>query len=136
MKISPLLIEDCIDLRHSVLWPDLPRDASRVEGDETARHFGIVSDDVVVSCLSVFEAGEGRVQIRKFATLQAYQGQGMGSFLLQEVLSKLQKEDVQVVFLDAREKAAPFYRRAGFETRGTPFARKGMVFVRMLKQLK
>ena len=134
MKLTELSIEDCIDLRHKVLWPDLPRDESRVPGDDVARHFGIVRDGTVISCLSAFCDGKDRVQIRKFATRQQLQGQGLGTQLLKEVLSKLQQEGVQSVFLDARLTAVPFYLRAGFTTEGNPFIRKGLTFIRMVKQ--
>ena len=136
IKVTELTIDDCIDLRHEVLWPELPRDESRVPGDETARHFGVIRDGVVVSCLSVFRDSTDRVQIRKFATRQALQGQGIGTRLLKEVLGILQPEGVQSVFLDARLTAVPFYQRAGFITEGTPFIRKGLTFIRMTNQLQ
>lgn len=135
MRIAELSIEDCIDLRHEVLWPDLPRDESRVPGDEVARHFGIVRDGAVISCLSVFCDGEDRVQIRKFATRQQLQGQGTGTLLLKEVLSKLQQDGVRSVFLDARLTAVPFYLRTGFITEGNPFIRKEVTFIRMVNKL-
>ncbi|WP_294907353.1 GNAT family N-acetyltransferase [Tatumella sp. UBA2305] len=136
MKLTELSIEDCIELRHEVLWPDLPPDESRVPGDEVARHFGIVRDGTVISCLSVFCDGKDRVQIRKFATRQQLQGQGIGTLLLKAVLSKLQQEGVRSVFLDARLTAVPFYLRAGFITEGNPFVRKGVRFIRMTNKLQ
>lgn len=136
MKITELSIDDCIDLRHEVLWPDLPRDESRVPGDETARHFGIIRDGIVVSCLSVFRDDKEPVQIRKFATKQAQQGQGLGTPLLTEVLRRLQEDGVHRVFLDARQTAVPFYVRSGFITEGAPFIRKGLTFIRMTIQLQ
>lgn len=136
MKVTELTVDDCIDLRHEVLWPDLPRDESRVAGDEAARHFGIVRDSVVVSCLSVFRDGKQQMQIRKFATQQALQGQGIGTLLLTEVLGILQQEGVHQVFLDARQAAVPFYLRTGFITEGSPFIRKGLTYIRMTNQLR
>lgn len=136
MKITELSIEDCLDLRHQVLWPDLTRDESRVAGDETARHLGIIRDGIVISCLSVFPDGKDRVQIRKFATRQALQGQGIGTLLLTGVLSMLQQEGVDQVFLDARQTALSFYLRAGFITEGSPFIRKGLMYIRMINQLQ
>jgi N-acetylglutamate synthase-like GNAT family acetyltransferase len=65
------------------------REASRVEGDDDAQHFGVLHNGKLVSCLSVFMLDASVCQIRKFATLEAYQGQGFGGFLLQSVLEKM-----------------------------------------------
>lgn len=114
MQLVSITLEQCLDIRHTVLWPHFPRNASRVEGDDDARHFGVLESGQIVSCLSVFMLDERRCRIRKFATLQTHQQQGYGRFLLQGVLEKLVMAGVEFVQLDARTSAAAFYARFGF----------------------
>lgn len=133
MEFATVTLDNCLDIRHPVLWPQLPRDASRVAGDDEALHFGVLHDGKLVSCLSVFMLDKSVCQIRKFATLEAYQGQGFGGFLLQSVLDKMVTAGVTSVCLDARIGAVNFYKRFGFESEGETFMRKGVEYVRMAR---
>ncbi|PDO87138.1 GNAT family N-acetyltransferase [Kosakonia sacchari] len=135
MQLVSITLEQCLDIRHTVLWPHLARNASRVEGDEDAWHFGVAEDGKIVSCLSVFMLDERRCQIRKFATLQAHQQQGYGRFLLQSVLEKLVRAGVDFVQLDARTSAAAFYARFGFMPQGEPFYKQEVQYIRMSRTL-
>ena len=135
MQLVSITLEQCLNIRHTVLWPHLARDASRVEGDDEARHFGVLDNGEIVSCLSVFMHDERRCQIRKFATLQTYQQQGYGGFLLQNVLEKLVQAGVEFVQLDARISAAAFYARFGFMAQGEPFYKKEVQYIHMSRAL-
>ncbi len=135
MKFVTITVEQCLDIRQAVLWPHLERDASRVEGDECAAHFGVQMNDQLVSCLSVFMSGKQRCQIRKFATLQAFQQQGFGGFLFQSVLDKLAQDGVTMITLDARTSAVGFYTRFGFSPEGEPFYKKEVQYIRMSRAL-
>lgn len=135
MQLATITLEQCLHIRHTVLWPHLARDASRVEGDEDAWHFGVLEHEQIVSCLSVFMPGEHRCQIRKFATLQTHQRQGYGGFLLQSVLGKLVQAGIAFVQLDARVSAATFYTRFGFIAQGEPFYKKEVQYIRMSRGL-
>ncbi|WP_200551272.1 GNAT family N-acetyltransferase [Kosakonia sp. LAM2021] len=135
MQLVSITLEQCLDIRHTVLWPHFPRNASRVEGDDDARHFGVLETGQIVSCLSVFMLGERQCQIRKFATLQTYQQQGYGRFLLQGVLEKLVQAGVEFVQLDARIAAVAFYTRFDFIAQGEPFYKKEVQYIRMSRTL-
>ncbi|MEO3740231.1 Acetyltransferase (GNAT) domain-containing protein [Kosakonia oryzendophytica] len=135
MELATITLEQCLDIRHAVLWPQLERDASRVEGDEQAWHYGVLSQQQIVSCLSVFLLGDRHCQIRKFATLQAHQQRGFGGFLLRSVLDRLLQTGMASVQLDARTSATSFYTRFGFIAEGTPFCKKGVEYIRMSRGL-
>jgi len=49
-----------------------------------------------------FDVGDGFIPFRKFAVLQR---QEMGTLLVQEVLRKLQKDGISLVFIDTRVNA-------------------------------
>lgn len=133
MKFVTLPLDTCLDIRHQVLWPQLPREASLVEGDNDALHFGVQHDGAIVSCLSVFMLEASTCQIRKFATLEARQGQGFGGFLFQSVLEKMAAAGVSNICLDARTSAVGFYQKFGFRPQGETFFKKGVEYVRMTR---
>lgn len=133
LEFIPVTLEQCLDIRHQVLWPQLPREASLVEGDNDALHFGVLHNDALVSCLSVFRLDGTTCQIRKFATLGRCQGQGFGGFLFQSVLDKMAAAGVNNICLDARTSAVGFYQKFGFLQQGGTFFKKGVEYVRMVR---
>ncbi|ACS84320.1 GNAT family N-acetyltransferase [Musicola paradisiaca] len=116
--IRTITIDDCLWLRHKILWPQHEPSYSRVEGDEQAQHYGAYRDDTLVSCLSVFEVSDGVCQIRKFATDHDDQRQGYGSLLMAHVLESVRERGIRRVTLNARLSASPFYARFGFAAAG------------------
>ena len=131
MEFKAITLDECLNIRHAVLWPEQSRDFVRVPGDHLAQHYGVEFEAGIVCCLSVFDAGKGSRQIRKFATMKACQRKGFGSFLMSSVLKKLQEDDVQHVFLDSRVSGEAFYRRFNFISDGAPFLKNGIQYVRM-----
>jgi len=134
MEFTRVTLEQCLDIRHPVLWPQLPREASRVEGDNDALHFGVQHEGVIVSCLSVFMLEASACQIRKFATLEACQGKGFGGFLFQSTLEKMAADGVNDLCLDARTSAVGFYEKFGFRPEGERFFKQGVEYVRMVRR--
>lgn len=131
MKLMRIDSDEYLDLRHAVLWPEGTREAVMVEGDDLAEHYGLYDNQTLISCLSVFYPSAQQCQIRKFATLQAYQGKGHGSALMRSVLDTLRATGIQHCWLDARITATAFYQRHGFVAEGTPFLRKNVTFIKM-----
>lgn len=134
MEFTTVTLEQCLDIRHPVLWPQLPREASRVAGDNDALHFGVQHEGVIVSCLSVFMLEASTCQIRKFATLEACQGKGFGGFLFQSALEKMAAAGVSNVCLDARTSAVGFYEQFGFRPEGERFFKQDVEYVRMVRR--
>lgn len=134
MEFTTVTLEQCLDIRHPVLWPQLPREASRVAGDNDALHFGVQHEGVIVSCLSVFMLEASTCQIRKFATLEACQGKGFGGFLFQSALEKMAAAGVNNVCLDARTSAVGFYEKFGFRPEGERFFKQDVEYVRMVRR--
>ena len=132
MKVISPNIEQILAIRHKVLWPDKPVDFSRVEGDESALHFGLEHRGQVVCVASVYiDASKASARLRKFATLPAYQGQGFGSHLLKAMLADCQQRGLQHFWCDARESAIGFYRRFGMSTQGERFYKETVQYFTM-----
>jgi len=133
VKIEPITLDQCLDLRQHVLWPDRPREALRLaeDNDDTARHFGLFVHDKLISCVSLFMTDEDCWVIRKFATLEEYQSRGYGTQLLQQTLAIVDQAGIKKVRLDSRRTAIRFYQKSGFQICSEPFMKEGIEFVKM-----
>ncbi len=81
MELATITLEQCLDIRHAVLWPQLERDASRVEGDEHASALwraGAAAGRQLF--IGILLGVDRHCQIRKFATVQDQQQRGFGGF--------------------------------------------------------
>ena len=80
---------------------------------------------LIVTIISVlfrfFATDDGRLQFRKFAVLESYQGQGAGSVFLRHVIELARAQNVTQLWCNARVDAAPFYARFGFSFRPESF---------------
>lgn len=64
--------------------------------------------------------------MRGMATLERARGRGAGSLILRELLAYADRSGCEVVWLNARPRAVPFYARAGFQAVGPPFDLPGL----------
>lgn len=91
IEIQKVSADDLMEIRHLVLWPDKPREFVKVPEDESGIHFGLYFEGALVSVISLF--GDAQcIRFRKFATLPALQGKGLGSRLLQHAIMYAQTE--------------------------------------------
>lgn len=108
LRIKKITWQETIPIRHEVLWPNKTPEFCHVEGDELAQHFGLFIDECLVSVASIY-LDNGAARLRKFATLNHYQGRGYGTALLQHILEALKADGVRLFWCDARESAIGFY---------------------------
>jgi GNAT superfamily N-acetyltransferase len=130
LDIREISVSEALPVRHRVLWPEKPPEFCRVPGDEAARHFGVYIRTRLVSVASIYLDEEG-ARLRKFATLEAFQGQGIGTRLLRHVLASLHREGVGYLWCDARATALGFYARFGMKPEGEQFYKSGVPYFRM-----
>ena len=134
MIIRTIPAEQTLRLRQTVLWPDQPLDASRVDGDDTALHFGGFVGDHLICTASLFPDGD-QIRLRKFATHPDHQGKGHGTAMIRHLLAEARTKGAQRFWFDARESAQPFYARLGFEPSGDRFFKRDVPYRRMSKRL-
>lgn len=126
--VTPIEVErataaDVIDVRHAVLRKGRPRESAVFDGDErpATRHWVARQADRAVGVVSVMQAdqpdGSARWQLRGMAVLDDLQGAGIGRALLDEVMADVREP----IWCNARERAVPFYARAGWTVVGEPF---------------
>ena len=130
MHIKRLSWQDTIPVRHLVLWPDESPEYCKVEGDESALHFGISVQDKIV-CVASLYINDDEARLRKFATLPEFQRQGIGSYMLHAIILELKKKRINYLWFDARESAIPFYERFGFSATGKRIYKKDVPYFKM-----
>ncbi|MCC5938529.1 MAG: GNAT family N-acetyltransferase [Lunatimonas sp.] len=130
VRIGSVNLDLVWSLRHQVMWPDRDLDYVRLDDDRDGSHWGLYLDGTVVSVVSVF-ANRKEVQFRKFATLEAHQGNGYGSLLLHHVLRGLQEDGYSRIWCNARKAKTGFYERFGLACTPETFTKGGLDYVVM-----
>lgn len=134
MIIHRITADQTLPLRRAVLWPNHPIEASMVEGDDSAVHFGGFVDEALICTASLFPNGED-IRLRKFATDPVYQGQGHGSTMMEHLIGYAKRNTFQYFWLDARQSAALFYERFHFQISGDVFYKRNQPYLRMASKL-
>lgn len=134
MKICQIDWQQTIPLRHKVLWPSKPSEFCYLEGDESGIHFGAFKDGMLVCVASVY-IDDKSARLRKYATDPLYQGRGIGSAVLKEVIAYLESDQVSYFWCDARESAMSFYQRFGMQAEGERFYKSDVAYYKMAMSL-
>ena len=130
MEIRAITWQDALPLRQEVLWPDKPISFCQVDGDEDAQHYGVYKAGSLVCVASVYK-NKNVARLRKFATLDVFQGLGIGSRLIKHIMRELQREGIRLFWCDARKTAAGFYEKLGMEKQGEEFNKSGVLYFKM-----
>jgi predicted GNAT family N-acyltransferase len=130
MNIKTIEWQQALPIRHQVLWPDKSPLFCKVEGDEAANHYGAYVDNELICVASIFVDSDS-ARLRKFATLSSYQGQGIGSQVIEHVINDLKTTGMQRFWCDARSSAVGFYQRFGLAQQGNEFLKSGIPYFKM-----
>ena len=130
VSIRQISAADTWELRHRVMWPDKDLSFVKLPDDNEGLHFGLFLDGHLISVASLFVTGT-RAQLRKFATWQAFQGQGYGSQLLKYILQESDNLKLTEVWCHARVDAQQLYRRFGFAGTGHRFTKENVAYEEM-----
>jgi GNAT superfamily N-acetyltransferase len=134
MDIRVIRLDDALRIRHEILWPCKPLSFCKVDGDETATHYGFYLNEELVSVASIFI--EGRIaRLRKFATLDNFQRRGIGSQLITYIVSDLETVGIENFWCDARITAVNFYKKFGMKTQGNEFYKSDVAYCKMSVKL-
>jgi len=130
VEIRTIFWQETIPLRHSVLWPSKPPEFCHVDGDTEATHFGVFINEVLVCVASVY-VHDNKARLRKFATDEYYQNQGIGSKLLEHMIHYFKNCDLDYFWCDARETALGFYERFGMAKCSERFYKEDIPYFKM-----
>lgn len=144
IQIKPIPAKLTHVVRHPVLRPGKPIDTCIFEGDDlsSTKHFGLYFNEDLIGVISIFENKSSifnhpnQLQIRGMAVLEEFQGKGYGRLLVNEVENYAKKVKSNLIWFNARENAAKFYKILGYEIYGSLFdiAGIGLHYV-MYKQI-
>lgn len=134
MEIREISWALALPVRHKVLWPMEALSYSMVEGDEHGQHYGAYIDEQLVCVASIYTE-RNSARLRKFATLEKYQGQGIGTKILKHIFEELENKHITYFWFDARETAIGFYEHLGFSIEGDRFFKNKVPYVKMSMRL-
>jgi predicted GNAT family N-acyltransferase len=127
-------IDEILPVRAAVLRPGRPISSARFEGDEleTTMHAAAVirrtdGKEHIVGAGTLLSWDEEGFQVRGMAVLAETQGKGVGSKILEFLISEaMSRANDAVIWLNARASAVPFYLRHGFLVNGEMFEIPGI----------
>ncbi len=134
VSISTINWQRTIPLRHSVLWPQYPPQYCHIAEDSDGFHFGAFYNHRLVSVGSLF-LNETGIQLRKFATQEEFQHQGIGSQMMRHMIEHARQMNASQFYCDARIPASLFYQRFGLQRVGESFYKENILYSRMILSL-
>lgn len=111
--------QDLTQIRRHIFIEEqnVPEELEWDEFDDSSTHFLATRGDKVIAVARLKADG----QIGRMAVLAEYRKQGIGSKLLQFVLTFASKKNINPVYLHAQTKAISFYEKQGFIAQGEVF---------------
>jgi len=128
-EIREITATETHSVRHPVLRAGKPIETCIFEGDEKEDniHLGYFINCALIGIASLYHQAHPELkannayQLRGMAVLPHHQGHGYGEALVKEALVKVQVNNGDLLWCNARIKAVPFYKKMGFEVFGSPF---------------
>lgn len=130
VKIQNITWQETLEIRHQVLWPDKPISFCKVEGDQSAIHYGAFIDEKLVCVASIYIDNQ-EARLRKFATLPKFQGKSIGTKVIEHAISNLKSLNINYFWCDARATALSFYQKFGLEIEGNEFKKSDISYYKM-----
>lgn len=130
VEIRVIPVEAALPVRRAGLRPGESLDSVRIEDDAEGLHLRAFLEGELVSVASLF-VRDGKAQFRKFATLPALQGRGIGGQLLKRMIAKAREGGATEFWCNARLDALSIYQRAGLRPVGEVYEKEGRVYQRM-----
>jgi predicted GNAT family N-acyltransferase len=134
--IQEIPIDDVLQLRQKVLWPNKDLNFVRTPNDDHSIHLGVCIQGQWVSCISLFIEENQHAVFRKFATLPDFQNKGYGSQLLHYSFNYLQQLGMHSISCSARVEKQGFYQKFGMQPNGYPYLKNGLQYVTMEMNLE
>jgi len=115
------------DIRTEVFIKEqnIPEELEWDKDDEVAKHFGILSNDILIAYARVLI--KQNIHIGRMAVRKKYRREGIGSFLLSNICNQVDDRNQKKIMLSAQEQAIPFYEKNLFQIRGNKYLDAGII---------
>lgn len=121
-------VAEIMPLRHAVLRPGYPPEASRYAEDGHAVHLSGWQGETLLACATVFPdpwpgppPSPGAWRLRGMAVAPDRQGTGVGAQVLQAAVAAAREAGAPLMWANARSTALGFYLRYGWQVAGPEF---------------
>ncbi|MBV7439983.1 GNAT family N-acetyltransferase [Weeksellaceae bacterium TAE3-ERU29] len=123
--IKEIPTEQTYPIRHQELRQGFPIETCHFDEDDDSNtfHLGAFENGNLVGVVTLVKSEKG-YQLRGMAVLSSEQGKGIGALLMQKAEEKLHEKQVNYLWMNARVKAIPFYKKLGYSTKGDSFTIK------------
>ncbi len=129
--------EDLCNLREEELRIPLGLRLTKkdVLNENEHHHFGAFEEEEAVACLILVPIPNNRLKMRQVCTLSNHQGKGIGAKMLAFAENWAKANNYNFIQCNARENAAPFYLKFGYEIKGDLFEEIGIPHYQMGKKI-
>jgi predicted GNAT family N-acyltransferase len=104
----------------------IPEELEWDQDDEGARHFGIISNEILIAYARVLI--KQKIHIGRMAVRKKFRRVGVGSFLLSNIIDHVDGwNHSKKVMLSAQDQAIPFYEKNLFQIRGHKYLDAGII---------
>ncbi len=128
IEIKEIKASDTWEMRQRVMWPEKDLDFVKLPKDEAGFHYGLYSESVLVSIVSLF-IENSQAQFRKLATEDAEQRKGFGAQLLSHVIREALSKKAERIWCNARINKTAFYEKFGLQKTRETYSKGGIDFV-------
>lgn len=126
---GPITLEQAVQVRHPVLRPGKPLETAIFEEDRLPGvfHLGVMESGVPVATTTLlpkpWEKFSNDVcwQLRGMAVLPSYRRLSLGAAIVSLAEEEVIAKGGDVIWMNAREVAVPFYDKCGYTSVGDPF---------------
>lgn len=154
LRITPIDADATLELRQSVLWPNLSIADVLLAEDDSGLHFGafVAQHEKPIAVISLFDeplpgqhplicgsdnpSQRKSARFRKFACDLTHQNQGIGTQLLQHAAESARSTlGASIIWCDARMSSSAWYKKRGMVEFGDPFYKGDVKYIRMKMSL-
>ncbi len=131
------LYEDEIKLRDQLLRAPLGLVFSEEDLQQESKqfHFGILDQSTLIACVVIVPLSPADAKLRQMAVAATHQRQGVGSNLIHNIESELQRRKFRMIELNARDVAVGFYEKLGYRKQGEEFIEVTIPHWKMIKPI-
>jgi predicted GNAT family N-acyltransferase len=129
------LYNKTLELRNNYLRKPIGLTLSEADtqNEDKQLHFGVMIEQQLIACAVIKPVDTRIAKLRQMLVIPAFQGAGVGRFLVRQIEHSITQYGFEEVHANARISASEFYRKLGYFQQGLPFIEVGIPHIMMMK---